>query len=941
MLLFLVGTGKINISNKNLQSLFLSTCRINTIEEEKENYKITLREINDLQTYISSKECSGANSNSSMWITCKWLQEELENKKNAQKKYEECYWELEKQGQIKKEIQNDNNSKNKPPFNSRQFIDPVFTCAAPRNYQSVTSFNDSINPSIISWTVIGKSFDGGWYQKVKLSTWNQTVIKRKINSNKQIEIDNSFIFLSGSIGNVGDIIGVQEYGDGSIYVVYEDMHHQNLILVQTDRTGNMVGKAVNIETKISNKFAIYDDFNRQPIFFTQDKRMLVLWDNSKNDNHELILYFFDLQTNQKKSINRQNIFQWHIIIAWQQSDGKIIYQEWTNLKRINPDGTPDTSFQSPEYSFNQTVSTKCPSTWNIKVFPDNSIIVSGNFTEINKTTRKCIARLLPDGNIDPDFNPEEWFTMIWSLLFIDYDWQNNIIARGQFDWYRWVKQKNFIVINKNGDVNKNISYGIRTSDLETIGNSSNVITSANNSILLSWWLFAIIGQNISGDGSCNEENQINSSTNTLNATCNRDDFEKGVYIHNKKVYIPSQNDINIYDLEDLQLIKKIQRWSSFIPSWGLNYQLMNAGVKIGKYLYIGSQLGMDIIDMETDTWIKTLGHHKPDESSSTQGALPADTLTTFQYNNETYVIRSDHIIYRVEGTKPMTLDEKYVTFTPTSGWSIPNDLSVTESISSMGQIGDKIYAIGRSRLLVIDPQTQKVIQEVKYDVAPYKGLSFNKEQESFYSGPLITNVNKLYIPTSRWFEIGEKAKSARWIVIDTNTLKVANILENPPESDPHNDKLDKSICPAVPLSPRSIFIDKEKIYMSFIDQPQLSRWEINNCDIMVLDTKNDTFSSIEEVSDNILYQLQLAKNGISLSRIGFEYGKWYTIPKDWENYYNVYDKTSSYRKINTIGWPVLSWWQPISQKEWKIYYSIQSGSLQMLDLNQAGTCSAN
>lgn len=102
------------------------------------------------------------------------------------------------------------------------------------------------------------------------------MIKRKINSNKQIEIDNSFIFLSGNVGNVGDIIGIQEYGDGSIYVVYEDMLHQNLILVQTDQTGNMVDKAVNLETKISNKFAIYDDFNQQPIFFTQDKRMLVL-----------------------------------------------------------------------------------------------------------------------------------------------------------------------------------------------------------------------------------------------------------------------------------------------------------------------------------------------------------------------------------------------------------------------------------------------------------------------------------------------------------------------------------------------------------------------------------------------------------------------------------------------------------------------------------------
>ena len=85
-----------------------------------------------------------------------------------------------------------------------------------------------------------------------------------------------------------------------------------------------------------------------------------------------------------------------------QADGKILIGgHFTNMGdcfhvcRLNPDGTPDTSF-NPGADFH---------VWAIAVQADGKILVGGGFTMLGGTTRWTIGRLNPDGSLDTSFNP--------------------------------------------------------------------------------------------------------------------------------------------------------------------------------------------------------------------------------------------------------------------------------------------------------------------------------------------------------------------------------------------------------------------------------------------------------------------------------------------------------------------------------------------------------
>ena len=88
-----------------------------------------------------------------------------------------------------------------------------------------------------------------------------------------------------------------------------------------------------------------------------------------------------------------------------QPDGKILAagalftvasRSQNFMGRVNADGTADAQF-APFDSYGSNV--VCMS-----VQPDGKIIVGGNFKRICGQTRSCLARLLPDGNLDTPFN---------------------------------------------------------------------------------------------------------------------------------------------------------------------------------------------------------------------------------------------------------------------------------------------------------------------------------------------------------------------------------------------------------------------------------------------------------------------------------------------------------------------------------------------------------
>lgn len=68
------------------------------------------------------------------------------------------------------------------------------------------------------------------------------------------------------------------------------------------------------------------------------------------------------------------------------------------VARLNPNGTLDTTGFLPGSGVNGTVK-------SILIQPDGKILIAGDFSTYNATNRNCIARLNPDGTVDPTFDP--------------------------------------------------------------------------------------------------------------------------------------------------------------------------------------------------------------------------------------------------------------------------------------------------------------------------------------------------------------------------------------------------------------------------------------------------------------------------------------------------------------------------------------------------------
>jgi uncharacterized delta-60 repeat protein len=91
-----------------------------------------------------------------------------------------------------------------------------------------------------------------------------------------------------------------------------------------------------------------------------------------------------------------------VSVAALQPDGKVIVggSFSRGIVRLNADSTLDTSFDADTDTdgFRNTV-------WSIAVQPDGKILLGGDFTSVNGATRHGLARLNADGTLDISFNP--------------------------------------------------------------------------------------------------------------------------------------------------------------------------------------------------------------------------------------------------------------------------------------------------------------------------------------------------------------------------------------------------------------------------------------------------------------------------------------------------------------------------------------------------------
>lgn len=142
-----------------------------------------------------------------------------------------------------------------------------------------------------------------------------------------------------------------------------------------------------------------------------------------------------------------------------QPDGKILvggsftsYNDTTSgrLIRLNEDGTRDNTF-------NTSIGASTGIVYNICLQADGKIIIVGSFTKYNNVTVNRIARLLPNGTLDPDFN-----TGLGSSLIITNARvlpNGKILITGNFTSFNGTLINKIACLNPDGSIDTTFNVG--------------------------------------------------------------------------------------------------------------------------------------------------------------------------------------------------------------------------------------------------------------------------------------------------------------------------------------------------------------------------------------------------------------------------------------------------------------------------------------------------
>ena len=143
-----------------------------------------------------------------------------------------------------------------------------------------------------------------------------------------------------------------------------------------------------------------------------------------------------------------------------QSDGRILaggnisrYNNTgalTALKRINPDGSLDTTFNSGGAGLSDSQGQ--PEVNSIVVLPDDSILVGGVFTHYNGTPRSGILKLNADGTLDTGFAPTGLSGTLRYIMKITVQSDGKILIGGGFTSVNGTYRNNIARLNADGSL---------------------------------------------------------------------------------------------------------------------------------------------------------------------------------------------------------------------------------------------------------------------------------------------------------------------------------------------------------------------------------------------------------------------------------------------------------------------------------------------------------
>jgi uncharacterized delta-60 repeat protein len=164
-----------------------------------------------------------------------------------------------------------------------------------------------------------------------------------------------------------------------------------------------------------------------------------------------------------------------------QSDGKIIiggdFTAYNGagrnyIARLNSDGTLDISF-NPGFGANAPLRTA-------SIQSDGKIIIGGDFTSYNVTSRNYISRLNSDGTLDLSFNPGAGASNSVQTTSILSD--GKILIGGDFTSYNGTVRNNIALLNIDGSLDSVFNQGIGASNSVysiSIQSDGNIIIGGN------------------------------------------------------------------------------------------------------------------------------------------------------------------------------------------------------------------------------------------------------------------------------------------------------------------------------------------------------------------------------------------------------------------------------------------------------------------------------
>jgi uncharacterized delta-60 repeat protein len=164
-----------------------------------------------------------------------------------------------------------------------------------------------------------------------------------------------------------------------------------------------------------------------------------------------------------------------------QSDGKIVIgglftscsaTSRNYIARLNTDGTLDATF-NPGTGANTSSSGTCQINTTL-IQSDGKIIIGGEFTSYNGTTRRRVARLNTDGSLDASFNPGTLTSNSYGIYSTSIQSDGKIIIGGGFI-FNTSTTSNIVRLNTNGSRDTSFNpgtgpnFGVKTTSIQNDG----------------------------------------------------------------------------------------------------------------------------------------------------------------------------------------------------------------------------------------------------------------------------------------------------------------------------------------------------------------------------------------------------------------------------------------------------------------------------------------